>query len=326
MSKPRKIAFFGSDEIALPAINSILGFPEIWEICAVLTQPDQRSGRGRKLQPNPIKQWALESNTPVRDPQKPTIEEVNWLKDLGVELVLIMAYGHILEEELLDVAPFGSFNLHASLLPQYRGASPIETAIAMGEEKTGVTLMKVVPEMDAGPILDAEVISIESSDTGSRLRGKIAQACVPLLKRGLSRIFTGDTLCRPQVEEEATYCRKLSKLDGQLNFFLPANELANRTRAFSAWPGSYFFYDDVLLKVGKMSVLSCGDLLPGQRDSEKAKSLIIGTTKGAIEVLEIQKPGGKMLAISEFLRGFDLPREVVFPSPTVLGSLIRKEK
>lgn len=323
MSKPRKIAFFGSDEIALPAINSILSFPKIWEICAVLTQPDRRSGRGRKLQPNAIKQWAIESNTPVKDPQRPGHAEVDWLESLQVEMVLIMAYGHILDEALLNVPKYGSFNLHASLLPQYRGASPIETALAMGEEKTGVTLMQVVPKMDAGPILDSEVVLIEKTDVGTKLRQKLADACVPLLARSLPLMFSSEVPLHPQVEKDATYCRKLTKLDGQLNFLLSAVELENRTRAFSGWPGSYFFYHDILLRVGKIAVVEGGSLLPGQRDSQKEKSLIIGTGDGAIEILELQKPGGKMLAVSDFLRGFLLPKEIVFSSPAQSSPLIR---
>ena len=178
MTPLKKIAFFGSDEIALPCLQALVDSSNNWEVSGILTQPDRRSGRGRKLQPNPIKRWAIDSHIPVMNPEKPGGEEVAWIKDMGIDLILVMAYGHILKENLLTVTRFGCFNLHASLLPKYRGASPIESAMAMGEKKTGVTLMKVIPKMDAGPIIDAEKVVIDQGDTGPLLRTKIAQACV----------------------------------------------------------------------------------------------------------------------------------------------------
>jgi len=315
VNKPKRIAFFGSDQIALPVLNSLVSQPQSLEICGLLTQPDRRSGRGNKLQPNPIKQWALQFNIPVHDPQKPGVEEVCWLKELGVEMVLIMAYGHILREELLKVPGYGCFNLHASLLPKYRGASPIETALAMGEQKTGVTLMQVVPRMDAGPVVDAEIVPIEESDQGATLRKKIADACVPLMARNLSSILDGSVRVQAQSESEATYCRKLAKSDGRLNFNLTARELVLRNRAFAGWPGSYFEYENNILRVGRMIEVRSKNLLPGQRDDSLANTLMIGTKEGAIEITELQKPGGKMLLTSEFLRGFHIPHHVIFSSP-----------
>ena len=293
------------------------------EICGILTQPDRRSGRGNKLQSNPIKQWALQSNIPVRDPQKPGLEEVCWLKELGVEMVLIMAYGHILREELLKVPSYGCFNLHASLLPKYRGASPIETALAMGEQKTGVTLMQVVPRMDAGPVVDAKIVPIVESDQGATLRHKIAEACVRLMARNLSSILDGSVRVQAQSESEATYCRKLTKSDGRLDFNLTARELVLRNRAFAGWPGSYFEYENTILRVGRMVEIQSDTLLCGQRDDSIGHSLVIGTKEGAIDIMELQKPGGKMLPASDFLRGFEIPQKVIFSSPDDSLGLIR---
>ena len=154
--KTYRIAFFGSDEIALPFLRSINDESKLGSISAVLTQPDRRAGRGRKLQQNSIKSWALEHAVPIQNPSTPSSEETQWLKTLEIDLVIVMAYGHILKRDLIEVAPSGCFNLHASLLSAFRGASPIETALAMGERETGVTLMRVVPRMDAGPIVDVE--------------------------------------------------------------------------------------------------------------------------------------------------------------------------
>ena len=313
MNKHVKIAFFGSDEIALPCLQAMSTSFDNIEISAVLTQPDRRSGRGRTLQSNPIKQWAVESSVPVRDPQKPGIEEVTWLKELGVDLILVMAYGHILKQALLDAAPLGCFNLHASLLPEYRGASPIETSIAMGEETTGVTLMQVIPQMDAGPIIDSESIYITSDDTGISARGKIAKACIPLINRTLPTLISKNFQKVEQVEKDATYCRKLNKADGRMDFSLSADDLVCRNRAFEGWPGSYFLDGDTILRVGKMEKdLRDLNLKPGQRYEEVVDSLIVGTGSGAISISELQKPGGKMLPVSDFLRGYSLPSKISF--------------
>jgi methionyl-tRNA formyltransferase len=323
MNKKRKIAFFGSDEIALPCLNALLDSSESWEICGVLTQPDRRSGRGRKLRSNPIKKWSLEQGIHVKDPEIPGKEEVNWLKDLGAELTLVMAYGHILKDDLLEAVPCGCFNLHASLLPKYRGASPIETALAMGEKETGVTLMRVFPRMDAGPIVDSEAVSISMSDTGSDLRKKLGYACIPLIQRAMPNLLTGEFCENEQDEAEATYCRKLTKADGQIDFTLSAEEIDCRARAFTNWPGLWFNHNQNILKVGKLSIFD-GDvsLKPGQRDSGMKDALVIGTGNNAIKVLELQKPGGKMVPVSDFLRGYALPEEITFSSPSGPLSLL----
>ena len=325
MTKKRKIAFFGSDEIALPGLRSMSEAGFCAEIAAVLTQPDRRSGRGRKFQPNAIKAWAMQSGLPVHDPEKPGPEEAAWLKELGVDLVWVMAYGHILKKDLLTAAPLGCFNLHASLLPQYRGASPIETSLAMGDRKTGVTLMEVIPRMDAGPVIDVEEVEISDHDTGPSLRHKIANACVPLVHRAMPLLVNGNYQKTDQDEQRATYCRKLSKEDGRINFNLAGEELVTRMRAFAGWPGTFFTFEDIVLRVGQLRVVSCSQALkPGERFSGAVQSLVVGSGNGAVEILAIQKPGGKMLPVADFLRGFSLPQEVTFSSPVDQAVLLRK--
>lgn len=311
-----KIAFFGSDAIALPCLDAIVQNSQKWKICGVLTQPDRKSGRGRKLQSNPIKQWALDHGIPVQDPQKPGDAEVDWLKNIGADLILVMAYGHILKDSLLKATPLGCFNLHASMLPKYRGASPIETSLAMGESETGVTLMRVIPRMDAGPIIDMETVPISSSETGSSLREKLAHTCVPLILRNLAHLLAQKFSENVQDEKQVTYCRKLTKKDGQIDFSLSAEEIENRSRAFAGWPGCYFLHEDHPLRVGELKVHpEIKDLACGERCSKHVNSLIIGTGSGAVEILALQKPGGKMLPIAEFLRGFPFPAQITFCSP-----------
>ena len=259
MNEKRKIAFFGSDEIALPCLNALLESPENWEICGVLTQPDRRSGRGRNLRSNPIKKWAIEQGIPVQDPQRPGKEEADWLKHIGAELTLVMAYGHILKDDLLKAAPCGCFNLHASLLPKYRGASPIETALAMGELETGVTLMRVVPRMDAGSNCRFGSCIHFVHRYWFSLRKQLGHACIPLIQRAMPDLLTGQFSENEQDETNATYCRKLTKADGEIDFTLSAEEIDCRAHAFANWPGTWFKHKENILKVGKLSIFD-GDV------------------------------------------------------------------
>lgn len=328
--KSYKIAFFGSDEIALPFLSAVKNDPKFGDISAVLTQPDRRSGRGRKLQQNPVKAWALEHHVPVQDPSDPSSKETEWLKSLEIDLVIVMAYGHILKRDLIECAPSGCFNLHASLLPAFRGASPIETALAMGERETGVTLMRVVPRMDAGPIVDVERVAIEREDTGQTLRSKIARSCVPLMNRNLSSLLADGVDECPQDETLATYCRKLTKLDGSLDFNAPAETLVHRIQAFRFWPGSFFSVKGQRIRIGKSTVRNLpAKLVPGEVGCDSERNFCIGTGRGTLLVEELQKPGGKMLPAPDFLRGFEIPPGSILQSesmPDLLVSLKSKSK
>jgi len=290
-------------------------------VLGVLSQPDRRSGRGRKLQPNPIKEWALESGLEVETPVKPSAEENKWIKEKGVDLVLVMAYGHILSQEFLDSAKHGCYNLHASLLPSYRGASPIETSLACGEKETGVTLMRMVRKMDAGPIIDQESVPITENDTGASLRNKLAKACVPVIDRNLTELLNGEAKEREQDPSRVNYCRKLGKEDSYFDFSLTAEELEWRSRAFRTWPGSVFFYEDMPLRVGGCKISGAKQLRPGELVVENSK-LMLGTGEGILQILQLQKPGGKMLVVSDFLRGFSFkqPCQITFSSNSPLVS------
>ena len=308
MKEKSKIAFLGSDQIALPFLERFSELFPSCSLCAVLTQPDRPAGRGRKLRQNPIKSWALANNLPLRDPPKPSKGEVLWLSDRGADLLLVMAYGCILKAEMLQVAPRGCFNLHASMLPAYRGASPVETALACGERETAVTLMRVVRKMDAGPIIDSERVLIGERMTGPELRKDLSLACIPLLDRNLTSMLSGTQREIPQVDESATYCRKLNKMDGVLDFAQSAESLDCRIRAFFNWPGSSFFHGENRLRVGKASIAEeDGMLKVGEVGRSAGCDLLIGTACGTLRIEELQKPGGRMLPSSEFLRGYDLP-------------------
>jgi methionyl-tRNA formyltransferase len=322
-SKIFNLAFLGSDEIALPVLNYLQTGCSSVSISAVLTQPDRRSGRGRKLAPNAIKAWANTNSIPCHSPEKPGADDCDWLKEQKIDILLVMAYGHILKKSFLEVASSGCYNLHASLLPKYRGASPIETAIAQGEKQTGVTLMKVVPRMDAGPIIDSEGVEISEKDNGQNLRNKISKACLPLVERNITSLAKGLSDQKMQDESLATYCRKLNKEDGNLNFSSSANQLVDRIRAFSSWPGCGFFIDGKKIRIG--SALSFKNeyvLQPGEIKVDSNRSIFIGTGDGILIPKLLQRPGGKMLETEDFLRGFHFPFDQTLES-LPMNSLLR---
>ncbi len=307
MPKP-PVVFYGSDAIALPSLDFFLReASSACELVGVITQPDRPSGRGKKVCSNPVKSWAGENGVNILDPAKPLEPEVTWLRQEGVVLAMVMAYGHILSSALLDAPKVGTYNLHGSVLPAYRGASPVETALAQGEKQTGVTLMRVVSRMDAGPVVDAEITPIAPDDDGLRLREKLSLACVPLLRRNLPALLAGEATETLQDEEAATYCRKLRKADGALDFFAPAEVLARRVTAFRGWPGSWFEVQGVRVKVGSAKVVESSlEAMPGQVILPSSREVAIGTAEGVLSLLELQRPGGRMMPTAEFLLGFPL--------------------
>ena len=183
----------GADPIALPVLDYLVADPRI-DFSAVLTQPDRPSGRGKKLRMNPVKAWATEHGIEIGDPDKPSDTELEWIHELGIQFALVMAYGHILKRNLLNAPLLGTWNLHASLLPLHRGASPVESALLAGDTQTGVSLMKIIPKMDAGPVLDIEPVMISLEETSPTLREKLAHACVPLVERNIEKLALGNLI------------------------------------------------------------------------------------------------------------------------------------
>ena len=300
-----------SDPIAIPSLECLRStFADPIDLTAIYTQPDRRTGRGKKLTPNAIKTWADSRKVPVFQPQKMNSAAIDEFEKLQADLVIVMAYGHILPKRMLTLAGFGFYNLHASLLPKLRGASPIETAIVTGEKTTGVTLMEVVPALDAGPIVDIQVCDIHPSMTAPELRMQMADACVPLLQRALPLILKGCAPSTPQDSASATYCRLIDKDDGYLDFNLGTRDILHHILGFQPWPGALFELEAMTYRIGKASdTPSTADLpspaTPGTLFCDQ-KKLAIAASDGWIEILEIQKPGGKMLPVAEFLNGSQL--------------------
>lgn len=312
-----KIVFMGSDAIALPMLNWLAGEGSGARVVAVFTQPDRPVGRGQKVQPNAIKLWAQERGLPVHQPEKLRAAELDTLTAYGADLALVMAYGHILREAFIAAPRLGTLNLHTSLLPKFRGASPIQTAVACGEHVTGVTLMRIVAELDAGPVADAERVSIEPHDTALEVEAKLSEACVPLMARALPRIAAGTQSFAAQDHGAATFCRKLEKTDGVLDFTRPAAELAARINGLFPWPATTVEIAGQPVKFGLAEACHPLDDKPAEAGiviGADKDGLLIATADGSLRVLRLQRPGGRMLAAAEFLRGFPIAPGTQLPS------------
>lgn len=305
---PLKLVFLGSDPIALPLLDWLAGEGRAFaSVAAIFTQPDRAAGRGQKVTHNAIKGWALARGLPFFQPENLTDDVRAQLGSLGADIALVMAYGHILRDEFIATPRLGTLNLHTSLLPKYRGASPIQTAMASGERETGVTLMRMVRKLDAGPVGAVERVEIAPLDTAAEIETKLAAAGVALLARALPRLHDDSLTFVPQEEAAATYCRKLEKTDGALDFNQSATVLAARINALFPWPGCVISLGGQLLRLGLADITS-GPGTPGEVLGADDLGLLIGTVEGTLRLRRLQRPGGKLLPATEFLRGFALPK------------------
>lgn len=321
----KKVVFFGSHEIALPLLDYLLSSDSV-ELSGIVSQRDKPTGRGNKVTPTVISEFAIKNGIPLLTPDKPDDSTIEWMRSLGCEIIFVMAYGHILKSDLLRFPKLGIFNFHASILPKYRGASPIESAIASGESVTGVSLMKIVEEMDAGDVVDVEKVTINHDDTYKEVSKKISLACLPLIERNLSKICSGDVVGTPQNHSLATFARKLSKADGALDFNHPAVALKNRINAFFSHIGSFIDYEGTILKVGHACAEpsnsanhKCGEIL------YVGDNLKIATADGNLLIYNLQRPGGRMLPVRDFCNGFNLKVGTIITSHD-MTTLVRNSR
>jgi methionyl-tRNA formyltransferase len=324
MPAPLNVVFLGSDIIALPLLDWLAGEGSaLARVTAVFTQPDRAVGRGQKVTPNGIKTWALAHGLPVYQPEKITEEVRAQLAALSADVSLVMAYGHILKQDFIDTPRLGTLNLHASLLPKYRGASPIQTAIANGDAATGVSLMRIVRQLDAGPVADVESVVIGPHDTALEIDAKLAAACVPLLARTLPKLTAQGLVFVEQEHAAASFCRRLVKDDGRLDFNAPAEVVAARVNGLYPWPACTVEIAGQPVKIGLAEVVAKTTSIEPQVGGQPAGSIVGADAEGLriatggggeLRCLRLQKPGGKMLAAAEFLRGFPVDVGTVLAS------------
>jgi methionyl-tRNA formyltransferase len=304
-----KVVFLGTSDFALPSLENLLGSSH--EVAAVVTQPDRPKGRGQKLFPSAIKSLALAKNLPIFQPEKirdPVSLEV--LQSCRPELIVVVAYGQILSSSVLSIPPRGCVNVHASLLPQYRGAAPITWAILNGETRTGVSTMFLDAGMDTGPILLTAETPLEQEDTAGTLHDRLSRMGADLLRQTLDGLEKGQITPRSQDHSQATYAPKIDKEAGRINWDHPARELFNFLRAFDPWPGAFTFWKGRMLKLFRPCFPEEMEKdvreAPGTITRVGAEELYIATSRGDLSVRELQLANRPRMGVAEFLRGHPL--------------------
>ncbi len=304
-----RLAFMGTPEFAVPSLAGLIEAGH--EIAVVYTQPPRPTGRGQREQPTPVGAFAARHGLSARWPARLRDDAVQAeFAALGLDAAVAVAYGLLLPKPILDAPRLGCINLHASLLPRWRGAAPIERAIQAGDAETGLTVMLMEEGLDAGPILTAERLPIGPDETGGSLTATLAERGRRLLPAALADFAAGRLKPRPQPEAGATYAAKLTRAEARLDWWKPALLLEREVRAFDPWPGSWFVQGEERIKVLKAR-LAAGAGAPG---TVLEPGLTIACGVGALRLLTVQRPGRRAMSDEELLRGLPIPPGIVLPA------------
>jgi len=300
-----KLVFAGTPDFAVPGLRACI---EAGDVVAVYTQPDRPAGRGRKLTPSPIKQAALTTGIPVEQPESlKSAEARQRLRHYAPDLMVVIAYGLILPRRMLAIPRLGCWNVHASLLPRWRGAAPIQRAILAGDAETGVCLMQMDAGLDTGPVLLSESTPIDAADTGGSLHDRLADIGAHVLADGLRRVITGEVLrATPQPETGATYANKLDKAEAKLDFARPAIELERKVRAFDPWPVAEAVVAGERVRVWQAEASGRGPWIedgtkPGAIVAASKHGIDVACGEGVLRILKLQRAGGRVIDAADYL-------------------------
>ncbi|SHI50675.1 methionyl-tRNA formyltransferase [Desulfofundulus thermosubterraneus] len=302
-----RVVFMGTPDFAVPALKALVGAG--YPVVGVVTQPDRPKGRGKKIQPSPVKQAALHMGLPVLQPVRVRDAAfVEQLKQLEPEVIVVAAFGQILPPSILHLPPRRCINIHASLLPRYRGAAPIHRAIMNGERETGVTIMLMDEGLDTGDILLQQAVAIGEADNAGALHDRLALLGAELLLQTLNLLKRGCLHARPQEDSFATYAPPLTREDEIIDWERPARDLYNQIRGLDPWPGARTWWGEQVLKVWRAGVkeeAAPKGALPGQVIAG-GEEVVVATGRGCLSLQEVQLQGGRRLPVAEFLRGHPL--------------------
>ncbi|NOX54348.1 MAG: methionyl-tRNA formyltransferase [Planctomycetes bacterium] len=325
-----KLLMMGSDDFGVPTFRAICESRH--EVVGLVTQPD-RSGRGHHRHRNPMKQWAVQKGLPVFQPEKINTEDsIERLRAFGADLFVVAAYGQILSPQVIGIPPLGVINVHASILPKYRGAAPVQYAILNGDTETGVTIFQIQPELDAGPILAVERTPIHAKETAGELESRLAELSAPLVLRVIDGLEAGTLQARPQDASQATRAPRLKKKDGLIDWSQPAVQIERHIRAMQPWPKAFTFLTRqggqpmrlCLLEAEPVELAAVQAEIPSGRSDEEGKPqsqhhrrpgevilatrkrVVVQTGKEGLEILRIQPEAKRVMRIEEFLCGHPL--------------------
>lgn len=304
-----KIVYMGTPDFAVAPLEAILKAGH--EVTAVVTQPDRQKGRGREVQYSPVKECALSYGIPVLQPlkikEKDAVEE---LRKYPADIFVVAAFGQLLSEEILNMPRFGCINIHASLLPAYRGAAPIQWCVINGEEKTGVTIMQMAKGMDTGDILLQKEVVLDEKETGGSLFDRLMETGAELIVEALPKIEAGELTPVVQKEELATYAGKITKDMGNIDFAKSAVTIERLIRGLNPWPSAFTHYKGKILKIWEADVVSecvnAENPVPGTVIAMDKESFTLAAGEGALRIRSLQPEGKKRMSCAEFMRGYEV--------------------
>lgn len=307
-----RIVFMGTPDFSVPVLEALAGSRH--QVIAAVTQPDKPKGRGGAVAMTPVKEKALELGIPVYQPAKVREPEfVQVLKDLNPDIIVVVAFGQILKENVLKLPAFGCVNVHASLLPRYRGSAPIQWAVINGEKESGVTTMMMDEGIDTGDMLEKASVELAPDETGGSLHDKLSVMGAGLILSTLSKIEDGTVKRTPQTEENTCYAKMLKKSMGDIDWTMDAVSIERLIRGLNPWPSAYTRWNQKTLKIWKAQVLTdeyegtCGEVVFTDKNR-----ILVKTGKGTLSLQELQPEGKKRMEVEAFLRGYPVKMHTVF--------------
>ncbi len=300
-----RLVFAGTPAFAAIALEALIHSEH--QIVLVLTQPDRPAGRGMKIVASEVKQLAQKHG--LRTSQPATLRDADAVKAIakvGADALVVAAYGLILPAEVLDIFQYGCINIHASLLPRWRGAAPIQHALLAGDSETGISIMRMEEGLDTGPVFTMERIQIEPRDTSSTLHDKLAALGARCIVHALAGIESDTLRAEPQSTEGITYAHKVTREQARIDWKLPAAELDRAVRALNPFPAAFSFFDEQVVKIWESEVTSGSPAMSGEITDVSEAGIVVACGSGALRLTRLQRPGGKQLPVAEFLRGFSV--------------------
>ena len=313
-----RIIFMGTPEFAVPVLESLINSRH--EVVAVVTQPDRPKGRGKNMQFSPVKECALAHNIPVMQPVNVSVPEViDELRAYEPELIVVVAFGQFVTKKIREMPKYGCINVHASLLPKYRGAGPIQWAVINGEKESGVTTMYMCREIDKGDMLLKDTVTLDPKETGDSLHDKLSMMGGPLLLRTIDQLENGSAVRIPQCEEESTYAPKLEKTMGNIDWTMDADRIERLVRGLNSWPGTFTKIHGKTVKIWDCDVVRQETLTenqaaakPGTVIVSEKDQLIVKAGNGALSLRMLQPAGKKNMTVDAYLRGYPIAQGELF--------------
>jgi methionyl-tRNA formyltransferase len=307
---PLRILFAGTPEFSVPPLEALIASGHA--VIGAYTQPDRPAGRGRQLAASPVKAVALEHGVPVHQPANfKAPQDVAALAAIGADLMVVVAYGLLLPQAVLDAPRLGCVNIHASLLPRWRGAAPIQRAVLAGDSETGITIMRMEAGLDTGPMLHVRRLPIAADETGGSLHDRLSILGAEALMEALPGIEAGTLVPRPQDDALATYARKLQKAEAVIDWGLAAAAIERQVRAFNPWPVAETRLDGETLRVWRAAAIAGEGGRPGEVVAASRDGIEVATGAGRLRILELQPPGRRAMAARDYLNARDLAGAVL---------------